>query len=136
MDVTGEHRALKDCYLTNGCYRRFDEEVKEHGFLCEKVIPQSRKYTNKFSDETKALQQLQAFLIEIVADNMLTEEEILRLNDWVEANENLRGNYPFDRVFEALENVLDDGIIEQEERNGSGATYHIYGLCHLFIHLF
>lgn len=117
LDVTGEHRALKDCYLTNECYRRFDEEVKEHGFLCEKRTSQSRQHTNMFSGETKALQQLQAFLIEIVADNVLTEEEILKLNDWVEANENLRGNYPFDRVFEALENVLDDGIIEQEERN-------------------
>lgn len=116
LDVSGEHRALKDCYLTEECYHRLSEEYDNHGFVCgNKKSVTSGKKVSKYSDETKALQQLQGFLMGILADDVLTSEEILKLNDWVEKNEELKGNYPFDRVFEALENVLEDGVIEQKE---------------------
>lgn len=116
LDISNEHRALKDCYLTKDCFQLLQKQYEEHGFIKGKKNKLSiDKRGIKYSDETKSLQQLQGFLLGIIADNMLTEEEILALNAWMDENQSLKGNYPFDRVYGALERVLDDGVIEQDE---------------------
>lgn len=117
LDIRGEHRALKDCYLTNMCYQKLKEEYDEHGFVrCRKAnTKKSRNYNIQYSKETKSLQELQGFLKGIMADDILMVSEVEKLNEWMQNNKTLKGNYPFDRVYEALEDVLEDGIIEPNE---------------------
>ncbi len=126
IDVNGAHRALFDCYLTHECYQRMKD-------LCitEKIIlpiPDNSYYRSeptrrKYSDETKALQLLQGYLMGITADGVLTENEVLGLKSWVDDNHDLAGNYPFDVVMSSLDRVLEDGIIEQEERKNLLSLY-------------
>lgn len=113
LDTTGEHRALKDCYLTKDCYERLNRQFGDDAF-------RSKSYSNglhgqHYSSETKALQKLQEFLEEIIADGQVTATEFASLTQWMTEHRDLQGNYPFDRVFNALDCVLADGKVSPEE---------------------
>lgn len=113
----GAHRALRDCYITLACYKK----ILELG-ACDLMQPkpQSTDKSNKshcvlYSDQTKALQTLQGFLLGVIADDTLMESEVLALKKWLDSNYYLAGQYPFDRVFSVIQNALSDGILEQDE---------------------
>ena len=115
LDTTDEHRALKDCYLTKACYdnlfREYGSQMFSRSFSrsdCDYSRP-------RFSAETIALQNLQALLEQIIADGVITESEFIELKDWLEDHRDLQGNYPFDRVFNAIDRVLEDGVVLPEE---------------------
>ena len=113
LDTEGEHRALKDCYLTKKCYDRIYEDYGNFAF----ERGESKGYgQSKITSETRALQELQLLLEGIICDGQVSEEEFDFLRDWVEEHFDLRGIYPFDRVFNALDNVLADGSVSKEER--------------------
>ena len=69
------------------------------------------------SENTRALNEMNEILRDISDDGVLTEDEINYLIDWMNDNQALRGNYPYDRVFHKLSEVLQDGIITIEEQN-------------------
>ena len=115
LDTTGEHRALKDCYLTKECYDRIFHDYGDIAFE-RSSRHGGGKYKNNYSQETIRLQELQSFLESIVLDGIVSEEEFDVLNNWVEENRDLRGIYPFDRVFDAIDKVLEDGFVTNEER--------------------
>ncbi len=117
LDVTGEHRALKDCYLTKDCYDRLYEEFGETAFIGQRArgFESNRSYSQRVSAETQALQELQDLLQAIVSDKQVTMDELLGLINWTENHRDLQGNYPFDRVFDAVDSVLADGEVMPEE---------------------
>lgn len=116
IDTSGAHRAMNDCYMTEECLKKLRMEYDEHGFIkCSKKESSSNHHYVKYSEETKALQQLQGFLMGIISDEKLTIEEVLALDNWMKNNIELQGNYPFDRVFKSLNYVLEDGVIEKRE---------------------
>lgn len=51
----------------------------------------------------------------IVGDEVINEKEVILLKKWLDDNQNLSGNYPFDKVSNVINNALDDGIIDQNE---------------------
>ena len=112
LDTEGEHRALKDCYLTKAVY---DNIYKEYGDGAFKGKKHTAQGTVKHSAETLALQELQTLLETIIEDGEVTFAEFSSLRDWMENHRDLQGNYPFDRVFNALDKVLEDGKIEPDE---------------------
>lgn len=128
LDVEGEHRALFDCYLTHECYQRMKAlcvsgkvklPVPDNDFSrgsCNKMMP-------KYSEETKSLQVLQGYLLGITADGVLTDDEVTGLKSWMDDNNSLAGNYPFDVVMKSLDKVLEDGVITQDERDYLLALY-------------
>ena len=128
LDVDGEHRALFDCYLTHECYQRMKELCISRNIHLP--VPDNDYYrdscserTPKYSEETKALQVLQGYLMGITADGVLTDDEITGLRAWMYDNVCLAGNYPFDVVMKSLDKVLEDGVITQEERDYLYALY-------------
>lgn len=112
LNTKGEHRALKDCYLTKAVY---DNIFREYGDVAFKRRGHKGHGTIKHSAETLALQELQALLETITKDKEVTLEEFYSLRDWMENHRDLQGNYPFDRVFNALDQVLEDGKIDSDE---------------------
>ena len=112
LDTEGEHRALKDCYLTKAVYDNIFKEYGEGAFKGKKHTAQG---IVKHSAETLALQELQTLLETIIEDGEVTFAEFSSLRDWMENHRDLQGNYPFDRVFNALDKVLEDGKIVPEE---------------------
>lgn len=112
LDTIGEHRALKDCYLTKDCYEIIHNRFGDSVFA---------KYTSsgerhpKYATETLALQELLSILEDVIEDGKVTLVEFSQVKDWMENHRDLQGNYPFDRVFDALDCVLLDGKITFEE---------------------
>lgn len=114
LDTSGEHRALKDCYLTKSCFDKIYEDFGDVAFQSGSCGSRA-SHTKHFSSETEALRDLQKFLETIIADGKVTETELLSLARWVIQHRDLQGNYPFDRVFDVLDSVLADGRITEEE---------------------
>ena len=119
IDYTGAHRALKDCYLTKAVYDRINDEFGNDAFDGHSYAVYSQGSSKRrvphYSEETLQLKALQSILESIIEDKIVTEDEVNALVDWMEYNINLRGNYPFDRVFILLEKVLEDGVVDDKE---------------------
>lgn len=72
----------------------------------------------QYADTTIALNTLKGMISGILADSDIGEDEMISLRTWMHENESLRGNYPFDDIFETIESVMADGkITEDEEKN-------------------
>lgn len=67
------------------------------------------------SIQNQALKTLKDVLSAITCDNILVEQEITFLQNWLDENKELEGNYPYDKIFATISNALTDGIIEQHE---------------------
>lgn len=67
------------------------------------------------SNTTKQLLKLKELLGTISADGELNEAEVLFLQSWMNQNLSLRGNFPFDKIFETVGSALADGILESDE---------------------
>jgi DNA polymerase III epsilon subunit family exonuclease len=115
------HRSLADCYMSVNLYHAMKQHLKDNDKVSFGTgnIPSPKKYRGvcNYTDETKSLQILQGFLLGVIADDLLTDEEIISLKKWMDANICLKGNYPFDRVFSCLDKVLEDGEIESSEKD-------------------
>lgn len=67
------------------------------------------------SKTTRQLLEMKKLLESVTADNELEEDEVLCLQNWMEQNFALRGNFPFDKIFETVGRALEDGILEKSE---------------------
>ena len=114
LDTAGEHRALKDCYLTKSVYDSLYRDFGEAAFE-KRSGGGGRDHAARFSAETLALQELQELLESIIGDGGITETEVSALKAWMESRRDLQGTYPFDRVFHALDRALKDGKVLPEE---------------------
>lgn len=68
------------------------------------------------SRETLATQYLQGLIMGIDADNKIEDAEIKGLQKWLYENDYLQGHYPYDKLLEKIEIVLEDGIITEAEK--------------------
>lgn len=116
IEHNNAHRALSDCIANHEVYQRLQEFYNPDLTLKCKSSG-TRKYNIGFTDETKQLQELNGLVMGVLCDNVLTEGEIFFLNNWLERNSHLSGNYPFDTIYKAVSEVLEDGIITDEEKN-------------------
>ena len=73
------------------------------------------KSSGLFSDSTLSMQVLKGIVRGIEADREVNTEEAQELFKWMNENSVLKGNYPFDKIFDTLEHVLENNIIDQEE---------------------
>ncbi len=98
--------ALEDNQLT-------EDEILDIMWLCDKL-----KTGSKFYDATTVgIQKLEGMLHGILADNIITDEEIINLKGWIEDHEYLAGCYPYDEIYSLLISILSDGVITNDERN-------------------
>lgn len=67
------------------------------------------------SESTQALNELNNILKAISSDGVLTKEEITFLIEWLNDNSFLNGNFPYDRIYNKMAEVLEDGIITKQE---------------------
>lgn len=73
------------------------------------------KSSSLFSDSTLSMQVLKGVIKGIESDREVNTVEAQELYKWMEENAVLKGNYPFDKIFDTLEHVLENNIIDQEE---------------------
>lgn len=118
IGTAGAHRALNDCHMTKLVYDTLFTSY-DHAEVADKLEKYGseppKHFTLNFSDTTILLRKLESIIKEIVSDNEVTVEEIEKLSGWLQENIALKGNYPFDRVYYVLEDVLEDGIVDKDE---------------------
>lgn len=123
IKLTNHHNALDDSYATaellssliNSYNVNLDNYIKKYTFddtQCKSV--NTRR--NAFSEVTKSLQELQGVLMGITSDGELNDKEIYAIKNWVDSHIDLKGNYPFDKIYISLDKVLEDNIITESER--------------------
>lgn len=88
------------------------EEAQNILWLCNNFTATGTYY----NDITSSIQFLAGLLHGMLADNELADKEILALQNWVNANDFLKGTYPFDEIESLLCDILADGVITAEEK--------------------
>lgn len=114
IGTEGAHRALKDCYLTKECYDNLYNEYGNSAFSRHNNV---NGYCTLYSTKTLALRELQKILSNILCDGTITLEEVDVLRFWLEEHRELSAIYPFGKVIEMLDDVLEDGQISPLERS-------------------
>lgn len=89
-----------------------ETESKDIVWLCNNFISDADYYDLI----TSSLQFLSGMIHGILADNVISDEEIHMLKKWTTANDFLTGSYPFDEIESLLLSILQDGIITEDER--------------------
>ncbi len=123
--------AIEDSYISA-------EESQDIIWLCNNFISDANYYDLK----TSSLQFLQGLVHGILADGVISDEEIHALKNWVRMNDYLSGCYPFDEIESILLSILADGKITDEERELLKAflsnfidyttSYNLVGGCYPF----
>lgn len=114
INYSDAHRALADCRMNKECYERL-AKIEPKGYLSKVVKPDKKKFVNEFCETTIALQTLHVLLLDVIADKLIDAKEVMKIKEWLEKNDNLRGNYPFDRVFNVIEKSLEDNVLMKDE---------------------
>ena len=86
----------------------------------EDILWVSQNFTNPtkyYQGVTLKTQRLHGILHGILADNVITDEEIFALQEWLDNNTSLVKSYPYDEICSLLLSILKDGIIDENERN-------------------
>lgn len=124
-NLKNHHNALADSYATAEILLNFinnynidlDNFIKPYK-MDGKEVKESKEAKNiRFSDTTKTLQELQGFIMGITCDGILSDDEILGMQKWIDTHQELKGQYPFDKIYSAVEQVLEDNIITEDERD-------------------
>lgn len=121
--ITNEaaHRALSDAIASHEVYTKLFFDREDHsGFVCCKAEPMSiYGHAVSYNDVTCKLRELKGLLGGVISDNKVNDDEVYFVYDWLQKNEELKGNFPFDLIYEEIEKVLEDGVID------FGETQHL-----------
>lgn len=88
------------------------EEMADIRWVCFNIIDDSI-YKNIVTTD---IIQLQGILHGILSDNQITFEEISGLKSWLLENTQLATTYPYDELYSLTSTVLQDGILDSEEK--------------------
>ena len=122
INLENHHNALCDTKASlkifeyiNNKYGIDKNDIEEYNYF-ERESHSTVGHIN-YSDTTKELQTLKEIVESIMKDNRIEPAEIQNLNSWLDCNKDLKGNYPFDRIYNVVKNVLQDNIITNDEYN-------------------
>jgi hypothetical protein len=97
-----------------------EDEKKDLLWFCNRFTT-----TNNYFDQiTSDLQKLHGILGGILSDGIISKEELGSLNKWLEENEHLKGNWPFDELEVLIMEVLKDGVINADEHKFLDTKIH------------
>lgn len=118
IDTFGNHRALKDCYLTKNCYDELYNMFGNSAFSTKEIgKPQSLRFATKYTNESLLFNEFQEIVSLILKDDNITEDEFLYLLDWKYEHSYLSEAFPYSKIFKALDCIISDGLIEESEIN-------------------
>ena len=94
-----------------------DRYIKAYEFV-KPSAPEAVRKPFRLSANSQALLTLSGILSGITCDNVLMEQEVAYLQKWMDDNADLKGQYPYDKIYTTLATALADGILEQTELDG------------------
>lgn len=129
-----EHELLfLDVWLRDQAYLREDGDVVDlieqvEDILEDKIITASElqemlhlmadivDYREMWGDSFEGkVNELLGFMTGIAADDFINEQEVLDLANWLSSNKQYLGYWPFNKVAERLDAILEDGVVTEEE---------------------
>ncbi len=121
IELKNHHNSLDDCRATANLLKELmskyeidiDNYIKQYPFKGKTIKKSKRTY----SDTTRSLQELQGILFGITCDGILSDDEIYAIQKWATNHKELKGNFPYDKIYSAIEDVLEDNIITEDERD-------------------
>lgn len=115
-----ENKEFRDNLEFKECYDLLDEVLADEYITYEEYKAlmeyfQVYRSSNIYSDSTLSMQILKGIIRGIEADRKVNTKEAQELYKWMKENAKLKGNYPFDKIFNTLEHVLENNEIDQDE---------------------
>ena len=99
--------AIKDDYLSN-------DELDDILYVCNTLQNlESSKYYKLITTE---IQKLHGIIYGVLADNIITDDEIYKLKNWIIEHDTLKNTYPYEEIYSLLLSILSDNIITDEEK--------------------
>lgn len=87
------------------------DEYEDIRFVCESL--RSEQYYNMVTGD---MQRLHGLLAGIIADGVVTEEELRGLQCWIGEHDHLKTLWPYDELDSVISAVLKDGVIDEDEQ--------------------
>lgn len=104
--------------------RQIDQEtVSEMQFLCRSFAAEFGYY----DEGTQAVQVLHGMLQGIIADGVVTAEELRQLQSWMDDHEHLANCWPFTETRSLVADVMADGRIDEEEHERLLHHFQLFG---------
>ena len=123
ISLLHHHDALDDTRACFALLKKFEElypaEIAPQPYYYESTANDCRcshAMEGIFSEKTKAMQKLQELVIQIIEDSVISDEEMTELKTWLGEHEELKGFYPFDKIFEVVEDAMMDGVLDADEQ--------------------
>lgn len=116
-----EHQALREMHpynelipvlegaLSDGVLSQ--DEREDIQFVCENL--RSEQYCNFVTGD---MQRLHGLLAGIIADGVVTDDELRGLSNWIADHEHLKTLWPYDELESLISAVLRDGVIDNDEQ--------------------
>jgi NAD-dependent DNA ligase len=89
-----------------------DEEYADLSWVCKNIYSPNKYFNAVTSD----IQRLQGILHGILADGVITADELTGLLDWINEHPDMSNSYPYDEIETLLYKVLEDKIVDDEEQ--------------------
>jgi len=80
-------------------------------------MPKRKSVTGQKTYTERTITRLQGLLSGISADKKLNNLEVAGLYKWLNENEFLRERYPFCELTQMLDDALEDGVIDEDEKD-------------------
>lgn len=116
-----EHRELQDLHPYNELIPRVQDAIGDGVFsaderddvlwLCDRL-----RSTEYYDKTTADLQRLHGILGGIIADGVVTKDELHGLSQWMAKHEHLRTCWPYDEVSSLITTVMADQKIDEHEQ--------------------
>ncbi len=120
IELDDHHNALCDSTATAELFLalidEYDIDIENHITKYDFNSASSPARKSIYTENTKALQELEGVLSGVICDDELNDGEILFIKNWLDRHKELKGNYPYDKIYLKIEDVLEDGIITESER--------------------
>lgn len=123
IQLLNHHNALDDARACFELFKKLQEissgeiaSANYHYEHAEKSKCCGNHFEGIYSDKTKEMQKLQEIVKDIIADEKVSDLEIRQLEKWLLDHDNLKGFYPYDKIFGVVEKVMSDGILDTDEQ--------------------
>ena len=89
-----------------------DEALDNMNWLCMRYEDENIYYNAVTAD----LQLLQGVCHGILSDGVINQKEVEGLQEWMNANDHLASYYPYDELYTVLQQILQDGVVDEGEK--------------------
>ncbi len=107
--------------------------TKDHAEDLHELINQVMEYRSKraTNDQTRQTNVLLGFVQGLLADQILNDKEIRQLNEWMCKNEQWRTTWPGNAIDQRLQEILEDNLITDDERDNLAALLNNINNCNI-----